>query len=188
MDLIDKAIIFAVKAHSGQTRKLADTPYILHPMEVAAIVATMTSDRDVMSAGVLHDTVEDCGVSIEEIKTQFGSRVAKLVASETENKYPELPAAQTWKRRKEESIAVLREADDFGVKILWLADKLSNMRSFVRMYRKSGEALWSRLHQADPKAQGWYYKEIKKCLGDLSDTAAYKEYSDLIDELFGKEE
>ena len=74
--LLDEAIVFATHAHAGQVRKMANTPYILHPLEVASIIATMTGDENTMAAGVLHDTVEDCDVDPKEIKRRFGERVS----------------------------------------------------------------------------------------------------------------
>ncbi|MBR4436538.1 MAG: bifunctional (p)ppGpp synthetase/guanosine-3',5'-bis(diphosphate) 3'-pyrophosphohydrolase, partial [Spirochaetales bacterium] len=70
--LLTEAIIFAAKAHEGQMRKFSKTPYILHPLEVAGIIATMTDDQKVMAAGVLHDVIEDCGVDPAIIKEKFG--------------------------------------------------------------------------------------------------------------------
>ena len=64
MDKVTKAIEFATKAHDGMIRKKDKTPYILHPLEAAVIVATMTEDRDVISAAVLHDVVEDTPITI----------------------------------------------------------------------------------------------------------------------------
>ena len=108
--LLDKAIIFAVNAHRGQLRKGSNAPYILHPMEAAAIVAAMTDDEEVIAAAVLHDTVEDTAVTLDEICEQFGKRVAELVAAESENKREDKPAASTWKIRKEETIEHLKTA------------------------------------------------------------------------------
>ena len=188
MDVLEEAILFAVKAHSGQIRKLANTPYILHPLEAAAIIATMTDDRETMAAGVLHDTIEDCGVDPQEILEKFGRRVAALVQSETEDRLSTRPPAETWKERKDDSLLVLRHTHDRQVKIMWLGDKLSNIRSFYREYLKKGDAVWSVLHQKDPAMQGWYYKTIGEYLSDLSDTAAYQEYMDLVHRLFDRQE
>ena len=92
---IDKAIAFATKAHEGQYRKGTMRPYIVHPVEVSDIVASMTKDEDVISAAVLHDTVEDCkDVTVEILEKEFGSRVASIVAQESEDK------TKTWKERK----------------------------------------------------------------------------------------
>ena len=187
--LLDDAIHFAAQAHAGQMRKMANTPYILHPLEVAVIISTMTDDENVMAAGLLHDTVEDCDVDPKEIKARFGPRVAALVQSETEDKLSERPAEETWMERKEESLLMLQHTKDRDVKILWLGDKLSNIRSFYREWLRQGDQMWQALHQKDPKMQGWYYRTIARYLKEeLSDTAAYREYVDLVERIFGKGE
>ena len=95
-ELLDRAIVYAVKAHEGQFRKGTDIPYILHPLEAAAIVGTMTADEAVIAGAVLHDAVEDTDATVEEIRERFGERVAALVAAESEDKRSDLPAASTW--------------------------------------------------------------------------------------------
>ena len=186
-DKLNEAIAFATKCHAGQLRKLAHTPYILHPMEVAAIISTITANEDVMIAGLLHDTIEDCDADPMEIRSKFGPRVAALVQSETEDKLAARPASETWMERKRDSLLMLENTPDSDVKILWLGDKLSNMRSFAREYRKYGDKIWEALNQKDPKMQEWYYRAIAENLKDFSDTAAYAEYVDLVDYVFGKE-
>ena len=96
MDKVTKAIEFAAKAHDGMVRKKDKTPYILHPLEAAVIVGTMTDNQDVISAAVLHDVVEDTGITIEEIEEKFGARVRAHVESETEDKRADLPPESTW--------------------------------------------------------------------------------------------
>ena len=91
MELVSEAISFAVKAHDGMRRKKSKSPYILHPMEAAVIVGTMTDDQDLIAAAALHDVVEDTDVTIKEIEEKFGARVKELVSAETENKRPDLP-------------------------------------------------------------------------------------------------
>lgn len=183
---LNEAIGFATRCHAGQMRKMANTPYILHPLEVAAIIGSMSDDEDLMIAGLLHDTVEDCGTDPRLIRETFGPRVSALVQSETEDKLSDRPPAETWKERKEESLLMLRHTKDRDVKILWLADKLSNIRSFYREHRKNGDAVWQNLHQKDPAMQGWYYKTVAEYTSELSDTAAYQEYAALVESIFGK--
>ena len=142
MNRLDDAIDFAVAAHSSMTRKRTGTPYIMHPMEAAVIVSTMTCDEDVIAAAMLHDVVEDTPVTIEELEERFGERIAELVSFETEDKYPDRPKSESWRQRKEESLAKLAQTDDLDVKRLWLGDKLSNMRSFYRLHLREGDALW----------------------------------------------
>lgn len=187
MNLLEQAILFAVKAHEGQTRKLSGTPAILHPLEAATIIATVTTDINTMAAGVLHDTVEDCQVKPDDIRQLFGDRVAYLVASETECKDRSRTEAETWYERKEKSLQELKSIQDREVKALWLGDKLSNLRSFYREYHKKGNTIWTKLNQRDPAMHEWYYRSIADCLSELSDTEAFQEYTDLIDRLFVKE-
>ena len=185
--LFNEALAFALKAHDGVSRKTRNIPFLLHPMEVAAIAATITEDSEVLAAALLHDTVEDAGVDIEEIRERFGEKVAFLVASETENKHRELLPEDSWYMRKKESLDRLKELDDRDVKILWLSDKLSNLRSFYRIYRKKKERLWEDFHQRDPKKQEWYYRTVYEYTKELSETHAYREYEELLNRMFGKE-
>ena len=112
MELVSEAITFAVKAHNGMRRKKGDAPYILHPMEAAVIVGTMTDDQNLIAAAVLHDVVEDANITIEEIEANFGVRVRELVESETEDKRANLPPESAWRIRKEESLEVLKNTKD----------------------------------------------------------------------------
>ena len=186
MELVSEAVAFAVKAHDGMRRKKRAIPYILHPMEAAVIVSTMTEDENVMAAAVLHDVVEDAGIAIEEIEEKFGKRVRELVASETEDKRADLPPAATWRIRKEESLAVLKNTDDIGILMVWLGDKLANMRSIYRDWKVEGDAMWQRFNQKDVSEQAWYYRSIITLTERLADTSAWLEYKTLTELVFGK--
>ena len=186
MELVSEAIAFAVKAHDGMRRKNSEVPYILHPMEAAVIVSTMTDDQNLIAAAVLHDVVEDAGITLNEIEEKFGMRIRELVASETEDKRAALPPDVTWRIRKEESLNVLRQTDDIGVLMLWIGDKLSNMRSFYRAWKTEGDAIWERFNQKDKNEQAWYYRTISELTERLSDTSAWLEYKTLTELVFGK--
>ena len=187
MELVSEAIAFAVKAHDGMRRKKSDIPYILHPMEAAVIVGTMSEDQNLIAAAALHDVVEDAGITIEEIEVRFGKRVRELVESETEDKRADLPPAATWRIRKEESLAVLKNTDDIAVLMVWLGDKLANMRAIYRDFKVEGEAMWQRFNQKDVAEQAWYYRSIVALTERLSDTSAWIEYKTLTDLVFEKE-
>lgn len=180
----EQAMHFAIDAHAGMRRKGDGGPYIFHPIEAAAIASTMTEDEDVLCAAVLHDVVEDTPRTLDDVREAFGDRVAELVESETEDKRPDLPAEQTWLIRKQESIDELHACDDLGVKIIWLADKLSNMRSMSRMVEREGSTVWQRFHQSDPELHEWYYREVADATSCLSETRAWREFTKLIDYVF----
>ena len=188
MELVSEAIAFAVKAHDGMRRKKSDAPYILHPMEAAVIVGTMTCDQNLIAAAALHDVVEDADIAIEEIEERFGMRVRELVASETENKRADLPPAETWRIRKEESLDVLKKTDDIGVLMVWLGDKLANMRAIYRDFKVEGVQMWQRFNQKDVNEQAWYYRSIATLTKALCDTSAWLEYKTLTELVFGKGE
>ena len=188
MELASEAIVFAVKAHDGMRRKKSQSPYILHPMEAAVIVGTMTDDQNVIAAAALHDVVEDAGITIEEVEAKFGKRVRELVGAETEDKRAELPPEETWRIRKEESLAVLKNTDDLDVLRLWIGDKLANMRAIYRDFKVEGHAMWQRFNQNDPAEQAWYYRTIADYTKRLSDTSAWLEYKTLTELVFGKGE
>ena len=188
MELVSEAIAFAVKAHDGMRRKKSEVPYILHPMEAAVIVGTMTADQELIAAAALHDVVEDADIAIEEIEARFGKRVRELVQSETEDKRADRPPAETWRIRKEESLAVLKNTEDIGVLMVWLGDKLANMRSLYREFKVTGNDMWLRFNQKDPNEQAWYYRSIAKLTQRMSDTSAWIEYNALTELVFGKGE
>ena len=187
MELVSEAIMFAVAAHDGMRRKKSETPYILHPMEAAVIVGTMSDDQNLIAAAALHDVVEDAGIAIETIEAKFGKRVRELVESETEDKRADLPPTATWRIRKEESLSVLKNADDIAVLMVWIGDKLSNMRAIYRDFKVEGNAMWQRFNQSNVEEQAWYYRSIAKLTERLSDTSAWLEYKALTELVFGKE-
>ncbi len=184
-DVVEQAVEFALKAHRDAKRKSNGVPYILHPIEVAAISARLTTEREVMAAALLHDTVEDAGVTREQLIKKFGPRVTELVLAETEDKHREMSASASWKTRKEESIKDLRATSDVGVKAMWLSDKLSNLRSLYDDWRKKGSGVWQVFNQKDPAQHAWLYKSIVECLGEFKDTPEYKEYNAICAEVFG---
>ena len=172
----DKAVKFATEAHSGTERRGKAYPYILHPMEAASIVATITNDQEMLAAAILHDTVEDTDVTIEQIREQFGERVAKLVQHET----APLDESLSWRECK------TIQAKPYDSKVVALGDKLSNMRDIAWDYRKVGDEVWKLFHAPNGKSDvEWYYRSLGNALSELSETLAYQEFVSLLKEVFG---
>ena len=140
--MVKKAAEFARKVHEGKLRKGSMVPYIVHPFEAAVIVSGMTDDPEVISAALLHDVIEDAGISYEELKMQFGSRVADLVLAESEDK------SRTWKERKSATIEKLRSAGR-AEKLICLGDKLSNLRSTAADMLLRGDGVWQKFRVTD---------------------------------------
>ena len=181
--VLDRAIIFAVKAHSGTERRGKGYPYIVHPMEAVEIVATMTSDQELLAAAALHDTVEDTDVTVDQIRDEFGDRVAELVASESDEMPSGVSEEDSWHLRKRAAIDRLSKASH-DAKIVALGDKLSNMRAIARDYAVQGDALWNIFHAKDPKDHEWHYRGLADALRELEGTPAFREFERLINQVF----
>lgn len=187
-ELLDKAIIFAVKAHHNTERRGKGFPYIVHPMEAVEIVATITPDQELLAAAALHDTIEDTDVTVEDIRREFGDRIANLVHAESDQIDGVLfngeNEEETWHARKQAAIDRLAEAPH-DAKIVAMGDKLSNMRAIARDYAVKGDALWNIFHVKDKASHEWHYRGLAASLSELSDTFAYQEFITLIDQVFG---
>ncbi|MDD2336428.1 MAG: bifunctional (p)ppGpp synthetase/guanosine-3',5'-bis(diphosphate) 3'-pyrophosphohydrolase [Geobacteraceae bacterium] len=127
LDVVRKAYVFSAKVHQGQVR-LSGEPYLVHPMEVAAVLADLKLDVQTVTTGLLHDTLEDTLTTFEELETLFGSEVANLVDGVTK-------ISKIHFKTKEESQAenfrkmLLAMANDIRVILVKLADRLHNMRT-----------------------------------------------------------
>ena len=184
-ELLDRAIIFAVHAHAGTERRGKGYPYIVHPMEAVEIVATMTADQELLAAAVLHDTVEDTDVTVEQLRAEFGERVASLVADESDVMPEGVTEEDSWHQRKQAAIDRLSKASH-DAKMVAMGDKLSNMRAIARDYAELGDALWNRFHTSDPKEHAWHYRGLADALRELDETEAYREFESLINQVFSK--
>lgn len=177
--MVKKAAAFAERAHKGAVRKGTVIPYITHPLEAAVIVASITGDQELIAAALLHDVIEDAGVSRERLEAEFGSRVANLVAAETEDK------TKSWKERKSATLEHLKTASR-DEKLVILGDKLSNLRCTARDYFLLGEQIWERFNEKRKEQHGWYYLGVAERLQELRDLAEYQEYVKLCHMLFGE--
>lgn len=176
--MIKEAVAFAEQAHSGMVRKGTPIPYITHPLEAAMIMMTMTEDEELTAAALLHDVIEDAGVSYETLRERFGCRVADLVWEESEDK------SKTWLERKGATINFLKTAGRDS-KMLALSDKLSNIRSTSRDYLLMGEKVWERFNVKEKGKHAWYYLSVAEVLIELSDLPQYREYVSLCGLVFG---
>ncbi len=183
--LFDRAVNFAVKAHSGTERRGKGFPYIIHLMEAVEIVATITPDQELLSAAMLHDTVEDTPVTLDDLRKEFGDRIASIVEAESDVHNEGESEHESWHRRKQEAIDRLRNAP-LEAKIVAMGDKLSNMRAIARDYELKGDSLWKLFHVTEKEEHEWHYRGLAFALEDLHATLAYKEFVSLIEEVFGK--
>jgi myo-inositol-1(or 4)-monophosphatase len=182
--LLDRAIIYAVRAHAGTERRGKGFPYIVHPMEAMAIVATLTADQELLAAAALHDVVEDTALTVEDIRAEFGDRVAELVEAESDKFVEGVSESDSWRTRKQAAIDRLAEAP-LEVKMIAMGDKLSNMRAIARDYALQGDGLWNLFHVKDRASHEWHYRGLAASLRSLAGTPAYDEFERLVNQVFG---
>ena len=183
-ELLDRAIVFAVKAHHNTERRGKGFPYIVHPLESVEIVATITPDQELLAAAALHDTIEDTEVTVEDIRMEFGDRIANIVHAESDLETEGVSEEDSWHARKQAAIARLAAAP-YEAKIVAMGDKLSNMRAIWRDYQQKGDELWKIFHVKDKASHEWHYRGLAASLSELKDTFAYQEFERLLNEVFG---
>ena len=174
------AVQFAFAAHSEQTRKGSDTPYIGHLLHVASNVIDAGGTEELAVAALLHDAVEDQGgvKMLTAIREKFGDRVAQIVEACSDSVDGE--KRPPWRERKEAYIERLSSADA-DVRLVSAADKLSNVRAIVSDLRTIGDRLWDRFN-APKDDQLWYYHAIVFALQDAqSDERVTKVLNELVD-------
>jgi GTP pyrophosphokinase len=158
----ESALAYACAAHYGQRRKGSGAPYVTHPIAVAAIVGQYGGDEEQAIAGLLHDTMEDCGVKRELIAARWGERVADIVASCTDTTIIPKPP---WRARKEAHLVKVRPLSP-DTKLVMAADKLHNAQSILSDLRRQsvGDVVWSRF-SAERNDVLWYYLAMTEALG-----------------------
>lgn len=155
---IKKAIQFAARKHQGHMRQETEPlPYITHLFSVALLVAEDGADDDVVTAALLHDTLEDTETTREEIVASFNERVAELVESVSEVKEKD-GTPLDWKGRKMQYLSQVEGASDDAV-LISIADKIDNIESKLEAFEKEGEPLLKRWKQPVEEYL-WYHGEV----------------------------
>lgn len=153
-NLIKLGVDFATKAHDGQKRKTSGDPFIGHPLHVAKILLDAGLPHIVAVAGLLHDTVEDTDIEIEDIQKIFGNEVSDLVAYNTEDK------EDSWEERKSHTIRQV-STGSLNEKSLVVADKYANLLELIRNYEKIGDKVWGSFKRGKHE-QYWYFSGVAK--------------------------
>jgi len=167
-DMLNRAYVFAMKAHGSQTRASGD-PYFSHPLEVAGILTSYKLDADTIVTALLHDTIEDTEVSHDDISEQFGPNVARLVDGVTKLTRIEFQSDQA-KQAENFRKFVLAMSEDIRVLLVKLADRLHNMRTlhFIKNPDKRLRIAAETMDIYAPLAERIGMQEMKQELEDLS--------------------
>ena len=167
-DLLNRAYVFAMKAHGSQLRASGD-PYFHHPVEVAGILTGFKLDSASIATALLHDTVEDTGATLEEIERLFGRTVARLVDGVTKLNRLELQSAQTAQAENFRKL-LLAMSEDIRVLLVKLADRLHNMRTlhFIKSPDKRRRIAAETMEIYAPLAERIGMETLKAELQDLA--------------------
>jgi GTP pyrophosphokinase len=167
-DLLNRAYVFAMKAHGSQLRASGD-PYFHHPVEVAGILTGFKLDSASIATALLHDTVEDTGATLDEIERLFGRTVARLVDGVTKLNRLELQSAQTAQAENFRKL-LLAMSEDIRVLLVKLADRLHNMRTlhFIKNPEKRRRIAAETMEIYAPLAERIGMEGLKAELQDLA--------------------
>jgi (p)ppGpp synthase/HD superfamily hydrolase len=175
-----EAVSYAAALHGNQRRKFSAEPYLAHLLAVAAIVMEHGGSEDEAIAALLHDAAEDQGglATLAEIRRRFGEPVAQIVdgcSDTTENPKP------PWRPRKEAYLVHLHGASA-SVRLVSAADKLHNVRSILREYRRHGDSMWS-LFRGGREGTLWYHRAVVESLKRSDSNALVEELERAVAEL-----
>jgi (p)ppGpp synthase/HD superfamily hydrolase len=154
-----QALYLALQAHQNQKRKGTNIPYIAHPLGVASIALEYGADEDQAMAALLHDAIEDGGNQYaQEIRKQFGNRVADIVEGCTDGIPNASGEKEAWQPRKERYLVHLKNASE-DVLLVSGSDKLHNARAIVEDLVRIGSAVFERF-TATQEQTLWYYDTL----------------------------
>jgi (p)ppGpp synthase/HD superfamily hydrolase len=153
-ELVLAALKFAEKAHEGQVRKYTGLPYIVHPIEVASIVATVPHTQEQLAAALLHDVVEDTAVTLEEVGQLFGEKVATLVDELTDfSKKNEVVGNRAYRKGLDRDYLGTISAEAQTVKYADLisngVDIVSHDKHFAKVYLREKDAILEVMNKGD---------------------------------------
>ena len=181
-NILEKALMFAAIAHSGQTRKgEPDKPYIVHPIAVAQILMEYGADNNVIAAGYLHDVAEDTKYSLDDIRTKFDDDIAHLVECATE-----IDKSKSWEERKRHTIDTAKDLSS-REKLILIADKINNAENLKRIFDKKGFKDFSNFKRGEEQ-QEWYYRNIYEslCINEDKDNPLLRRLETAINDIFGR--
>ncbi len=184
LTLIKKAYEFSLEHHKGQARESGE-PYLVHPLQVATLLADMRLDTTAIAAGLLHDAVEDTTVTIDEIKTEFGEQVAHIVEGVTKISKIDFASSEEAQAENVRKM-VLAMMDDIRVVLIKLADRLHNMRTLKflspeRQQKIARETLDIYAPIAHRLGMGKIRGELEDLAFQYVDTISYNQVKDAVE-------
>lgn len=156
VSLTERALCIALAAHAQQVRKTDDSPYIVHPVMVALLLARHGFEEPVIAAALVHDVLEDTNVAEGTLRRELGDEIADLVKTVSEDKT--LP----WEERKRAYIQHVRVGSE-GAKAISVADKIHNLQSLLAGHAQQGSSVWEKFNRGKEEKL-WFEREMLRAL------------------------
>lgn len=172
------ATAFALATHANQVRKGTAIPYASHLLAVSSLVLEHGGDEDQAIAGLLHDSIEDQGVSPALLRDRFGERVARIVVDCTD---ADIQPKPPWRQRKERYLAHLEHVAVDSL-LVSAADKLHNARAIVMDAKTHGLALFDRFSQPRESTL-WYYQSLATVFAARLPSPLARELGQVVDDM-----
>lgn len=177
-DIFKQALYFSAEKHDGQYRKGGKTPYIVHPVMVAFMVAQYTDKSETIAAALLHDVVEDCNVSLNDLEKEFGKEITSLV-NEVSFIPPSSKKDMSWRTKKSLYLDKIKHSSNNAC-IIIAADKITNMSAYFKMLKTNPDIV-QKSFNGTVEDYVWYYTEIKKILVEtLADHPIVEKYTQVL--------
>ncbi len=178
----NEALTWATDLHKNQVRKTSNNPYIAHLLWVAGLIIENGGSEEQAIAALLHDSIEDQGVTVEEITRRFSQEVADLVDAVTESYSHPKPE---WIERKNLYLDKLRGSSREAV-LISLADKLHNARALEEGLYAHGEGMWEQFFKSRKHETYWFYQELMAVYRDkgFEDNWLFIELDRLLQRIF----
>ncbi len=180
----EQAKFFSINAHKDQVRKSEpDKPYIVHPLGVGKILEEYKCNDNIISAGYLHDVIEDTKYTKDDLKKEFGEDITNLVINSSE-----MDKSLSWEERKKITIEKTKNLS-LDNKLVICADKINNLEDLMILFKKTGKKDFSKFNR-DEEKQKWYYENMYNSLINNEDEnlPIFKRLKDLLDIIFNDKE
>jgi (p)ppGpp synthase/HD superfamily hydrolase len=175
--LLKRALDQAAVWHRDQKRKYpgVDVPYMSHLAGVAILLARHGFDDEVVAAGALHDSIEDCGVTANDISQRFGERVARLVTAVTE-----ADKSASWEERKQRYVEQFAK-NPWEAQVITIADKIDNFQSIIVCKESHGDP-WA-MFKRGRESQIWRFLQLQQSIRELPPHALITVFDETLEAL-----
>ncbi|MBP9749950.1 MAG: bifunctional (p)ppGpp synthetase/guanosine-3',5'-bis(diphosphate) 3'-pyrophosphohydrolase [Candidatus Pacebacteria bacterium] len=182
MTLVEKATCIAVVAHKDQVRKSDGSPYVVHPIMCAMMLAKYDFPEEVVAAALTHDVLEDTAMTDDELRVTLGDTVVDIVRTVSEDHTVDWRTIENgWVKRKQVYIDAVRNGSE-GAKAVSIADKIHNAQSLLDAHAEQGPAIWNKFNKGR-ETKLWFEESLLTMFRETWDHPLIEEYAVLVEKM-----